>query len=129
METATLKRPPAIRHLSADNDIATSNWWLVYFNDSEPLHIAIWPPSTLSDVLNQNKGAITALPIPPPPTCEPVNNASELLNAMRGAGFSLRLNGESLGVSQSRWIDDGLAALINTHKTDLIEILKKKGKQ
>jgi hypothetical protein len=50
--------------------------------------------------------------------------ANELLDAMRGCGFTLNLVGDMLEVKQARWIDDELAALIITHKTGLINILK-----
>ena len=50
--------------------------------------------------------------------------ANELLDAMRGCGFTLNLEGDMLAVKQARWIDDELADLIKTHKTDLIKILE-----
>lgn len=50
--------------------------------------------------------------------------ASELLDAMRGCGFTLSLDGNTLEVKQARWIDDDLAVLIRTHKLGLINILK-----
>ena len=50
--------------------------------------------------------------------------AIKLLEAMRGCGFTLNLNGDSLEVKQARWIDDDLKHLITIHKTDLIKILE-----
>lgn len=50
--------------------------------------------------------------------------ANELLDAMRGCGFTLNLVGNTLEVKQARWIDEELAALITTHKTDLIRLLE-----
>ena len=51
--------------------------------------------------------------------------ANELLDAMRGCGFTINLSGDSLEVRQARWIDDEMAGLITRHKTDLIRILEK----
>jgi len=53
-----------------------------------------------------------------------INNASDLLKAMRECLFTIELKDEFLEVKQSCWIDDELAVLIKTHKTDLINILK-----
>lgn len=53
-----------------------------------------------------------------------INTANELLNAMREAGFTINLNNDTLEVRQARWIDDELADLIRTHKTDLMNILE-----
>ncbi len=50
--------------------------------------------------------------------------ASELLEDMRGCGFTLSLNGDSLEVKQARWIDDDLKHLITIHKADLMQLLK-----
>ena len=50
--------------------------------------------------------------------------ANELLDAMRGCGFTLNLDGDTLEVKQARWIDNELANLIRTHKAGLINILK-----
>ncbi len=50
--------------------------------------------------------------------------ANELLVAMRGCGFTINLDGNTLEVKQARWIDDDLAALIRTHKVSLIKILE-----
>lgn len=50
--------------------------------------------------------------------------ANELLDAMRGCGFTLNLDGDTLEVKQARWIDNELADLIRTHKAGLINILK-----
>ncbi|MDI1360860.1 hypothetical protein [Methylotenera sp.] len=50
--------------------------------------------------------------------------ANELLDAMRGCGFTLNLDGDMLEVNQARWIDDELAGLIKTHKAGLIKILE-----
>ena len=51
--------------------------------------------------------------------------ASELLDAMREAGFAINLIGDSLEVGQARWVDDELAGLIKQHKAGLIKILEK----
>lgn len=53
-----------------------------------------------------------------------INNANDLLNAMRGCGFTVKLSNGFLEVKQSRWIDDELDNLIRTYKTDLIKILE-----
>ena len=53
-----------------------------------------------------------------------INNANDLLKAMRESGFTVKLNGDYLEVQQSRWIDDELNALIRMYKVDLINLLK-----
>lgn len=53
-----------------------------------------------------------------------INNANDLLKAMRGCGFTLNLVGDMLEVKQARWIDDDLADLIRTHKAGLIKLLE-----
>lgn len=53
-----------------------------------------------------------------------INNANDLLKAMRESGFTVKLNGDYLEVQQSRWIDDELDALIRMYKVDLINLLK-----
>ncbi|MDO9206518.1 hypothetical protein [Methylotenera sp.] len=53
-----------------------------------------------------------------------INNANDLLNAMRDCEFTVNLVGDMLEVKQARWIDDELAALIKTQKIGLINILK-----
>lgn len=53
-----------------------------------------------------------------------IRTASELLDAMRGCGFTLNLDGDMLEVKQARWIDDELAGLIKMHKIDLIKLLE-----
>lgn len=53
-----------------------------------------------------------------------INNANDLLNAMREGGFTVMLNGGFLEVQQSRWIDDELDSLIRIYKLDLIKILE-----
>lgn len=53
-----------------------------------------------------------------------IQTANELLVAMRGCGFTINLDGDTLLVGQLRWIDDELADLITRHKTDLIKILE-----
>ncbi len=58
-----------------------------------------------------------------------INNASDLLKAMGECGFTINLDGDMLVVKQARWIDDDLADLIKTHKTDLIKILESEVKQ
>lgn len=50
--------------------------------------------------------------------------ANELLEAMRGCGFALNLDGDILEVKQACWIDDELAGLIRKYKIGLINILK-----
>lgn len=50
--------------------------------------------------------------------------ATELLSRLREAGFTIRIEGSALHVLQARWIDDELADLIRSNKTDLMEILK-----
>lgn len=55
--------------------------------------------------------------------------AIELLEAMRGCGFTLSLDGNTLEVKQARWIDDDLADLIKTHKNELIKIIESEVKQ
>lgn len=50
--------------------------------------------------------------------------AKELLGAMRGCGFTLELNGDSLDVRQARWIDDELMSLIKQYKIELMAILE-----
>jgi len=50
--------------------------------------------------------------------------AHELLLKMYEAGFIVRVNGGSLQVMQARWIDDELAELIRTHKSELIRIIE-----
>ena len=51
--------------------------------------------------------------------------AGELLDAMRGCGFTINLIGDSLEVRQARWVDDELVGLIKQHKAGLIKILEK----
>lgn len=58
-----------------------------------------------------------------------INNASDLLKAMRECEFVVKLNGDSLEVSQARWIDDELAGLITTHKAGLIKLLESESTQ
>jgi len=53
-----------------------------------------------------------------------INNASDLLKAMRECEFVIKLNGDFLEVQESRWIDEELANLIRTHKAGLIKILE-----
>ena len=53
-----------------------------------------------------------------------INTAKELLDAMRGCGFTLDLDGDMLEVKQARWIDDDLACLIKTYKIGLIKLLE-----
>ncbi len=50
--------------------------------------------------------------------------AAELLRSMRNADFEVTVTGDALQVLPARWIDDELAALIRTHKTGLIKLLK-----
>jgi len=50
--------------------------------------------------------------------------AAELLRRMRNADFEVTIAGDALQVLPARWIDDELAALIRTHKHDLIILLK-----
>lgn len=50
--------------------------------------------------------------------------AAELLRSMRNADFEVTVTGDALQVLPARWIDDELAALIRTHKTELINLLK-----
>jgi len=50
--------------------------------------------------------------------------AAELLQKMRNADFEVTVTGDALQVLPARWIDDELAALIRTHKTELINLLK-----
>lgn len=54
-----------------------------------------------------------------------IRTANELLDAMRGCGFTLKLDSNVLVVTQARWIDEELAGLIRTYRADLIAILKK----
>ena len=54
-----------------------------------------------------------------------LKTAGELLEVMRGCGFTLELNGDYLDVRQARWIDDELAGLITQYKAGLIKILEK----
>ncbi len=53
-----------------------------------------------------------------------INNASDLLKAMRECLFTIELKDEFLEVKQSCWIDDELDALIRMYKVDLINLLK-----
>ncbi len=48
----------------------------------------------------------------------------ELLKKMRNGGYVVTLNNETIEVIQAKWIDDELADLILTHKSELIRILK-----
>ncbi len=50
--------------------------------------------------------------------------AAELLRHMQNADFEVTVTGDALQVLPARWIDDELAALIRTHKTELINLLK-----
>lgn len=50
--------------------------------------------------------------------------AAELLRSMRNADFEVTVTGDILQVLPARWIDDDLATLIRTHKTELIKLLK-----
>ena len=50
--------------------------------------------------------------------------ANELLDAMRGCGFTLNFDGDMLEVKRACWIDDELANLIRTHKAGLIKLLE-----
>ena len=54
-----------------------------------------------------------------------LKTAGELLEVMRGCGFTLELNGDYLDVRQARWIDDELTGLITQYKAGLIKILEK----
>lgn len=53
-----------------------------------------------------------------------INNGNDLLNAMRNSNFIAKVADDILQVSPAHWIDDDLAALIKTHKADLINILE-----
>jgi hypothetical protein len=53
-----------------------------------------------------------------------INNAGDLLKAMRKCQFVIKLNGDFLEVQKSRWIDDVLSDLKRTHKASLIKILE-----
>lgn len=50
--------------------------------------------------------------------------AIQLLDLMRLGGYTVRLNGNRIEVTQARWIDEELAHLILQHKQGLIELLK-----
>ena len=50
--------------------------------------------------------------------------AAELLRSLRNADFEVTVTGDALQVLPARWIDDELAALIRTHKHELIILLK-----
>lgn len=56
-----------------------------------------------------------------------IKTAYQLLAKMREAGFTVRANGDIVEVTQARWIDDELADLIRTFKSDLLEILEREG--
>jgi len=49
--------------------------------------------------------------------------AKELLERMIEAGFTVKVVGENLIVSEARWIDDELTALIRQHKPELMRLL------
>jgi hypothetical protein len=53
-----------------------------------------------------------------------INNANDLLNAMRMCDFIITFQGDILEVSPIIWIDNELADLIKTHKPDLIKLLE-----
>ena len=50
--------------------------------------------------------------------------ANELLQKMHEAGFTIKANGNTLQITQARWIDDDLADLIRQHKAGLLTILE-----
>lgn len=52
-----------------------------------------------------------------------INNASDLLKAMRECGFVVKLNGGVLEVEKAHWIDEDLANDIRKYKHDLIKLL------
>lgn len=56
-----------------------------------------------------------------------IKTAYQLLAKMREADFTVSANGDTLEVTQARWIDDELADLIRTFKSDLLEILEREG--
>lgn len=102
-----------------------SNWWLITFADLEPVQVAIWPPATHAEVMALNQKAISATPIQSPHTqAVNIDTPQALLDLMRLGGYSVSVNGDSLEVSQARWIDEELAGLITSHKTGLIKILE-----
>ena len=53
-----------------------------------------------------------------------INNANDLLNAMRMCNFIVNLKGDIVEVSPIKWIDGELADLIKMHKPDLIKLLE-----
>lgn len=108
------------------SDEPVSNWWLVSYADIENVQLAIWPPCTHAEALALNPTALSATPMQSPHTqAVNIDTPQALLDLMRVGGYGVNVNGDSLEVSQSQWIDDELAYLIRTYKDDLITILEK----
>ncbi len=47
-----------------------SNWWLMHFDDREPVEVAIWPPCNQAGAFESYADAIAAEPLPSPITVE-----------------------------------------------------------
>jgi hypothetical protein len=100
-----------------------SNWWLLHFINRDPMQVAVWPPCNYAEVLELNPQAIAAEPRELL-TKHIINNASDLLTAMRNSDFIVKVAGGILEVSPAKWIDDDMADLIRKYKHDLIKILE-----
>ena len=112
--------------IGIDCDSAVSNWWRITFEGLAPVQVAIWPPCTKAEALARNPNATSIKPMPAPILkVTSINTAQELLDAMRGCGYSLHVNtDDALVVDQIGWVDDELSDLITKHKLELINILK-----
>lgn len=51
-------------------------------------------------------------------------NAQTMLEHMRLGGFVVETDGESLFVTEARWIDDDMMDLLKIHKAELIGLLE-----
>ena len=77
---------------SADDD-SVSNRWRITFAGSANVQAAIWPPATHAEVMALNPNATSIKPMPAPILkVTSINTAQELLDAMRGCGYSLHVN-------------------------------------
>lgn len=109
-----------LNNIASASSEMVSNWWQIDYADTENVQVAIWPPATHAEVMALNQKAMSATPMQSPHTqALGIDTPQALLDLMRVGGYGVNVNGDSLEVSQSQWIDDELAYLIRTYKDDL----------
>lgn len=51
--------------VGAGDPVTASSWWLIHYQDRDPLKVACYPDATHADILERHRGAVAAEPFTP----------------------------------------------------------------